>query len=82
MTLGLIIFTVASFGLCFYAYWLLYQITLAAWGNKKAKPNWLALVGSPVGQFLLPVYKWLLPSAGVIFVIAVVFNLLRSAYAT
>ena len=82
MTLGLIIFTTVIISFCLYAYWTLYQLTLAAWGSKKAKPQWIAIVESPAGQLLLPISKWLLPTAGLVFVISVIYHLLGGSYAT
>lgn len=81
MTFGLLLFTLVIVGFTVGAYWALYQITLAAWGSSKAKPHWRAIVASPIGQILLPIYKWLVPAAGVIFVAVVFFQLLSGAYA-
>lgn len=81
MTIGLTLFTLVSVGFTVGAYWALYQVTLAAWGSSKAKPHWRAIVASPIGQILLPIYKWLLPAAGVVFAAAVIIQLLSGAYA-
>jgi hypothetical protein len=81
MTIGLALFSLAIVGLTVGAYWTLYQVTLAAWGSFKAKPHWRAIVASPIGQILLPIYKWLLPATGVIFVTIILFQLLSGAYA-
>ena len=81
MTFGLALFTLAIVGLTIGAYWTLYQVTLAAWGSSKAKPHWRAIVASPIGQRFLPLYKWLLPAAGVMAVVTALFQLLFGAYA-
>ena len=81
MTIGLALFYLVIIGLTIGAYWTLYQLTLAAWGSSKAKPHWRAIVVSPIGQILLPIYKWLLPCTGVIFVTIILFQLLSVVYA-
>lgn len=82
MTIGLTFFFLAIVGLIAGAYWALYQVTLAAWGSSKANPHWRAIVASPMGQFMLPLIKWLLPATGVIFVALFLFQLLSGAHAT
>lgn len=79
MDLGLILFATIGFGLAAIAYWTLYQVTLAAWGSERAKPHWRNLIKSPVGQLLLPLYKWLLPFAGVVFIVALAIQLVLVA---
>ena len=81
MTFGLVLFTLVFAGLTVGAYWSLYQVTLAAWRSPKAKPHWLAFLASPIGQFISPVCKWLLPTAAVVFVIVLLLRVFWGSHA-
>ena len=50
-------------------FWIIYQITLAAWESKKAKEHWVVIVNSPMMQLIK--IKWL---SALLFV-AIVFQL-------
>jgi hypothetical protein len=50
-------------------FWIIFQITLAAWESKKAKEHWVAIVNTPMMQLVK--IKWL---SALLFV-AIVFQL-------
>ncbi|MDH5573679.1 MAG: hypothetical protein OEY89_18080 [Gammaproteobacteria bacterium] len=79
MNLGLILFAAIGFGIAAIAYWTLFQITLAAWGSDRAKPHWRNLVMTPMCQLFLPLFKWLLPLAGGVFIMALIIRLVSGA---
>jgi hypothetical protein len=50
-------------------FWIILQLTLAAWESKKAKEHWVSIVNTPMMQLIK--IKWL---SGFLFV-AIVFQL-------
>jgi hypothetical protein len=74
-----ILIVVAALALSAFAYWSLYQFTLAAWNSRRAGPKWRGILSSTasVFPFILPIAKWLLPVAGIAFVAALVVEVVR-----
>lgn len=65
-------------GLSLWVWWSLFQVTLAAWGSRRAKPQWQAFVASPYGQLALPLLKWLFPASGAVFLLSFFVHLFRA----